>query len=532
MSRVASRFFSSQLFFWIVLAGLSLWYLLPLNQSLRFGLDLVGGTYITLETQVSKAIEAELLSLEQAIPAQLNGENVAEPISSQVKDDTLILTFADEQIAARAKRVLDGYDPEGSIQRAFHTGIKRPLRVAQKDQQLSLSLTDAATERLQQEAVERNIEVLRTRLNPLGVGEITIAAAGQKDIVVELPNVADPQQARQMIGRSASLEFKLVDQAAGSREALLYDYDGELPPNKEILPSKDRDFEGNPQEFYLVSRLAPVTGKDLRMAKPDLNPMQQVVVAFGLSPDGGKRFAELTKNNVGRRLAIVLDDVVISAPSINQKISDSGVITGNFTADSARELSLLLKSGAFVAPVTFEEERQIGPSLGAESIRQGFVACLIGLGLLFLFSLLVYKIAGLFAFIALLFNLLFILLGLSWLGATLTLPGIFGMVLTSGMAIDASVLIYERIKEELAAGSGLRQAVENGFSDAMVVILDSNITTFIVGVVLYKFGTGPIQGFAVTMMLGIISTLLTGLFFLKSIFMAAIDLVGVKKIYI
>jgi preprotein translocase subunit SecD len=221
-------------------------------------------------------------------------------------------------------------------------------------------------------------------------------------------------------------------------------------------------------------------------------------------------------------LAIVLDGEIISAPQIRSAIRSEGSISG-VGPQEAQELSLLLKSGAFVAPVTFEEERQIGPSLGAESIRQGLVSCLVGLAALFVFSVTLYKIPGILAFATLLYNLLLILMALAWFKATLTLPGIAGMVLTVGMAIDASILIYERVREELAAGVSLRKAVNNGFSDAKVVILDANITNLIVGVVLYKFGTGPIQGFAVTLIIGIIATLITGLFFLRSLLNFVID---------
>jgi len=227
-----------------------------------------------------------------------------------------------------------------------------------------------------------------------------------------------------------------------------------------------------------------------------------------------------------------LDSEVISAPRIESAIRGSGEITGNFTTDSARTLALLLKSGSFVAPVTFEEERQIGPSLGQESIRQGLTSCLIGLGLLLFFSLFYYNLSGFFAFFALVYNLILVLLGISWLKATLTLPGIAGMVLTVGMAIDASILIFERIKEELSQGVALKKAVELGFSGAMKVILDANITTFIVGIVLYRFGVGPIQGFAVTMMLGIIATLVTTLFFLRSLFKFMLNNFDIQKLRI
>ena len=258
-----------------------------------------------------------------------------------------------------------------------------------------------------------------------------------------------------------------------------------------------------------------------------------MVVEFSFSSEGGDKFYDLTSKNVGKPLAIVLDNKVVMAPKINSALRESGVIeSSTFTPQTAKQLEVLLKSGAFVAPVTFEEERQIGPSLGAESIKQGLISCLVGLGLLLVFSISFYSMCGLLAFITLLYNLLLILVAMHFLRATLTLPGIAGLVLTIGMAIDSSILIYEQIKEALANGMTIRKAVDTGFSDALVVILDANITTFIVGAVLYYFGTGPIKGFAVTMMLGIIATLITGLFFLKSTFTFILNKFNVQKLRI
>ena len=256
------------------------------------------------------------------------------------------------------------------------------------------------------------------------------------------------------------------------------------------------------------------------------------VVQFEFDKDAGLEFSKLTKNNINRSLAIILDNKVISAPNINCEIGSSGLIQGNFDEKTGNELAMLLRSGSFVAPISFEEERTIEPSLGKEAIHSGLMACLVGLGLLFFFSLFYYGLAGLFAFTALIFNLIVILFGLSKLGAALTLPGIAGMVLTVGMAIDASILIFESMREINLTGASALEVLRLGFSDALVVILDANITTLIVGVVLFHFGTGPIKGFAVTMMLGIISTLITGLFFLRSLFTAYIDSGRIKKLNI
>ena len=379
--------------------------------------------------------------------------------------------------------------------------------------------------------MQGNIEVLKSRLDRMSVSEIPIVAQGERNIVIEMPDVEDPAMAKAMIGKPAILEFKLVEKVARSQEELLDEFDGDLPDDFMIVPGKERDEFGG-QIHYLVPAFADITGALLKDARASFGGETgaQLVVSFEFMPEGGQKFYDLTSKNLGRQIAIILDGQVISAPTVNSAIGSRGVIQGRFTSKESNELASLLKSGAFVAPVTFEEERRIGPALGAESIRQGLMSCLIGLGLLFIFSLFYYKVAGLFAFVALIYNLILILFILSRFHATLTLPGIAGMVLTVGMAIDASILIYERIKEEMKSGLKFPAALKAGFSNAMVVILDANITTFIVGLVLFYFGTGPIQGYAVTLLIGIISTLITGLFFLRSLFNVALDGFGFKSV--
>jgi len=497
------RMLFSELTFWLVLCGIGLYLLYPLRNSLRFGIDLVGGTYLTLEVQVDKAVDAELVSRLQGIESKLKQARKILPKSRVVEKETIILTFDSMQAAQEASRILKS--------------SKLELQQTVENNVITLRFNELMEQRIKDDAVQRNIQVLRSRLDRLSVADIPIARQGKKNIIIELPDVSDPQAAKEMIGRAAQLEFKLVDKSGPSEDDLLYELDGELPDDKEILPGEG---DNERRQYYLVQKYTDITGKLLKDARPALSGHTGIepVVQFEFNEEGAEKFYDVTSKNYGRSLAIVLDGEVISAPLIKTAIRGSGVIEGNFTTDSARTLALLLKSGSFVAPVTFEEERQIGPSLGQESIRQGLTSCLIGLGLLLLFSLFYYNLSGFFAFFALVYNLVLVLLGIAWLKATLTLPGIAGMVLTVGMAIDASILIFERIKEELSQGVALKKAVEAGFSGAMKVILDANITTFIVGIVLYRFGVGPIQGFAVTMMLGIIATLITTLLFLRSLF--------------
>ncbi len=503
------KMFFSELTFWLVLCLISIYLIVPLRKSIRFGIDLVGGTYLTLEVQTDKAIEADLIEQMQSIDGKLRRAGLPLSSSKYIEKNNIVLVFAslnDVQMAA------------AELKRGMPNMVQ-----SVEGSKLLLTYPDKIISQIKEDAVQRNIEVLRTRMR-----DIPIVAQGEKNIVVELPDTANPQEAKARIGKAALLEFRLVEKYAPNKEDLLYEFDGELPPDKEILPSQ----EGG---YYLVDRYAEVTGRMLKDARAQYSERMGIehVVSFKLNDVGSERFYQLTSKHYGRPLAIILDGVVISAPRINEPISGGqGQISGGFTAESARELALLLQSGSFVAPVTFEEERQIGPSLGQESIYQGLLSCVVGLALLLLFSIIFYSLSGVFAFITLLYNLVLTLLGLAWLQMPLTLPGIAGMVLTVGMAIDASVLIFEHIREELARGVTIMKAVKAGFAGAMMVILDANITTFIVGVVLYQFGTGPIQGFAITMMLGIISTLITGLFFLRSLFMFTLNNFQVQKLRI
>lgn len=520
MNVTAQRGWFSWFTFWIVLAVACCYMLWPLRKTLRYGIDLVGGTYITLEVQTDKAVETELISRLHAIDTALQEAHGEQPTTKNIEKESIVLTFSSPAATQAAVSAIQSHEKD--------------LKVTSTGTTVRAVLPDALIHRIKEMAVIRNEEVLRTRLNKLSVEEIPVARQGDKNIIVELPDVSDPQLAKEMIGKSAVLEFKLVDKIGRSPEDILYELDGVLPGDMEILTGEE-SVNGSPEIYYLVSKFAEVTGKDLRSAKAELSRdtlRQQPVVNFQFSSEGGQKFYELTSKNVGKKLAIVLDGKVVSAPDIRVAIRDAGTISGGFTVESAKQLASLLSSGAFVAPVTFEEERQIGPSLGAESIKQGLVSCLVGLALLFVFSLIFYKLCGILAFITLLYNLLLILIAMSFLRATLTLPGIAGLVLTVGMAIDASILIYEQIREALSHGSTIKRAVESGFSDALVVILDANITTFIVGVVLYYFGTGPIKGFAVTMMLGIVSTLITGLFFLKSTFTFILNTFNIQKLRI
>lgn len=495
---------------------------------INFGIDLVGGTYLTLDVKVEEAIKNELISSAQNLIDNLKKHNKTVPTSVPSVDEsqsTAKLLFDNATQAAEALNFIDTANPY--------------VKISQKDNSLLFSIPSDKLKKLQEETIEGNISVLRTRLDVFGAGEITIVPQGSRNIVIELPNVSDPEKAKARIGHAALLEMKPIFDYAHTKDQLLEKIGGKEPEGTMIVEGK----KGSREEgYYLVPNYAKLTGKLLRdvyysLIQTDLfssKPRSPHTVHFEFNSEGAAKFYQLTKDNVGRQVAIVIDNVVVSAPNVDCAI-DGGTayISGDFTQESAKELVALLKSGAFSAPVEFVEERHIGPSLGQEAISQGLMSCGIGLTLLFLFSIIVYKVAGLFAFVVLLFNLLFILFGLALIpDATLTLPGIAGMILTVGMAIDSSILIYERIKEELDSGSSLRKAIDSGFSGATSVILDANITTFIVGAVLYYFGSPAIQGFALSIMIGIVSTLITGLILLKWFFNFSLDVVGIKKISI
>lgn len=512
-----TRVLFSEFTAWIVFAAIGIFLVVPPNKKLRFGMDLRGGTYLTLRVQVDKAVELELIQKMQAIDKALTSKGLA-PVEKNVEKEKIALKFSSVQAA---------HDAAAIIGEQF-SKLEHELSASS----ITVSLPTAMRDSIQKDAVARNVDVLRLRLDRIGVAEVGIAVQGDRNIVIELPDVSDPAQARAMIGTAAQLEFRLVDSVHRSKEELLYELDDVVPMDKEILMGREEK-----PVYYLVNKYADITGRDIKDASPVLTSNARgslggsaAAVSFQLSDEGGDKFYEVTSKNIGRHLAIVLDGVVVSAPRIDSAIGSQGQISGSRSMKEAKELSLLLRSGAFGAPVSFEEERQVGPLLGTESIRQGLMSCVVSLVLLFMFSVLFYGISGIAAFMALLMNLLLILLGLRWLGATLTLPGIAGMVLTIGMAIDSSILIFERMRELVKAGASVPEAVKGGFSGTLTVILDANITHFIVGVVLYTFGTGAIQGFAATLMIGIISTLLSGLFFLRSIFNFVLNNYAVRRL--
>ena len=373
---------------------------------------------------------------------------------------------------------------------------------------------------MREEAVVQARQTIERRVNELGVAEPSIAQQGANgdQILVQLPGVADVERAKSIIGSPGLLELKIVEQGPmPTKEDLLVG--GQAPAGMDVIPGNaDKTGGSGGTIYYLVRKVAAVTGKDLRNARPTLDENNQPAVSFTLNQDGARRFGQVTASSIGRQLAIILDNRVFSAPTIEGRITDQGRITGSFTQQEAQDLSLVLRSGALPASLTYLEERTIGPSLGADSIRSGVLASIVGLVLVVVFMLFYYRLSGVNAVIAMLLNLIILLGLMAYIGAVMTLPGIAGFVLTMGIGVDSNVLIFERIKEELEAQRGVRASINAGFSRVFLTLLDTHISALIAAAFLFQFGTGPIRGFAVTLSIGLVSNLFTSTFVSKSLF--------------
>ena len=482
-----------------------------LRENIKLGLDLRGGTHLILQVQVEEAVNVntdivfvqlrDRLS-EASIPYdQVTKKTVVEleitgvPQNSQVTRDLRTL-IQDEYLE---------WDLQGPT-----------VREGKADWRLRMRTTAARVLRL--ETLQQSMDTVRRRVDALGVAEPTIQEHGQGDyeILVQLPGVDDPDRVKEIIRSTALLELRLVaDGPFSSQESALAARGGILPQDTELL-REARDPQGSPPQWYIVNRIAGVTGRDLTGASASRDINGRPAVSFNLGRDGAARFGRLTGQNVGKQLAIVLDGRIQSAPTIEGQIFERGEITGRFTDLETADLALVLRSGALPASITYLEERTVGPSLGADSIKSGVEASLVGLGGVMLIMLLYYRGAGVNANIALLMNLLILMAMLSYSGAVLTLPGIGGILLTIGMAVDANVLIFERIREELrekAPGA----AVEAGFNRAFLTIIDTNLTTAAAALILISFGSGPIRGFAVTLSIGMAANLFTAIFVSRTI---------------
>jgi preprotein translocase subunit SecD len=377
---------------------------------------------------------------------------------------------------------------------------------------------------MREQTVVQALETIDRRVNALGVAEPNISRYGQSNdqIMVELPGVTEVERAKDIIGKMALLELKIVEGGpAPSQEALLQAHGGQAPADMEVVSGAAGAQGGT--EFYLVRKIAAVTGGDLRGASPTIDENNRPAVRFLLTGDGARKFGKVTGENINRLLAIILDGRVQSAPRIEGRITDEGRITGSFTSDEVNDLSLVLRSGALPASMSYLEQETIGPSLGADSVRAGVLASLMGLVFVIVFMLAYYKLSGINAIVAMVFNLVILLGFMAYFGAAMTLPGIAGFILTMGMGVDSNVLIFERIKEELAAQRGARAAVNASFSRVFLTLLDTHVASLIAAAFLFQFGTGPIRGFALTLTIGLLTNLFTSIFVSKTLFELALN---------
>ena len=379
---------------------------------------------------------------------------------------------------------------------------------------------------LREQAMVQAQETIDRRVNDLGVVEPNIARHGTQgdQLLVQLPGVTDVARAKEIIRSTALLELKIVEAGpAISREALLEPYKGQVPSDMEVVSGATGATGETATMYYLVRKVAGVTGRDLRNARPSLDENNRPAVSFSLTGEGASKFAKLTGENVGRQLAIILDNRVQSAPTIENRITDEGRIMGNFTTQEVADLSLILRSGALPASMSYLEQVVVGPTLGADSVRSGILASLAGLALVVLFMLAYYKVSGINAVVAMVMNLIILLGLMAYIGASMTLPGIAGFILTMGMGVDSNVLIFERIKEELAAQRGPRAAVNASFSRVFLTLLDTHVASLIAAAFLFQFGTGPIRGFATTLSIGLLTNLFTSIFVSKTLFEIALS---------
>jgi preprotein translocase subunit SecD len=468
------------------------------NTQLNLGLDLQGGSHLLLE------VDAEHYLKEQA-------QNLAEDIRAKLRETKLPYS----RIAVSGKRVKFSSTGEAEAVQAAITALDNNLQITTKNEgSYTVRYTERAEAEMRQKLIEQSIEIVNRRVNETGTREPIIQRQGEGRVLVQVPGLENPARLKELLGRTAKMTFHLLDNSVSMEDASR----GMMPPpGTRFLPSDDpteTDGMGKPFKYPVKGRV--MLSGDLLTGASATYEQGRPVVAFKFNTLGARKFAKITQDNVGKPFAIVLDNKVITAPRINEPIlSGSGIISGNFSVESANDLALLLRAGALPAPLKVVEERTVGPSLGADSIAAGTKACLLGVALIMVFMVLGYGLFGLLANLSLLVNLTMLLGALSLFHATLTLPGIAGIVLTMGMAVDANILIYERIREEMRHGKSALAALQQGFQGAFGTILDSNLTTLIAAVLLYYFGTGSVKGFAVALSLGILTSMFTAIYFTK-----------------
>jgi preprotein translocase subunit SecD len=485
----------------------AVWLAYPLKEKISLGLDLQGGMHLLLEVKVEKAVEASLERLADDIKRDITDEDLeVDRIKATSEDQRVNVRMVDKLDLPPVKNILEGY-PFFSLVSEDSDGLG-----------LVYQLSIDHIQQIEQNAVSQGLETIRNRVDQFGVAEPTIQIQGEKRILVQLPGVKDTERAINLIGKTARLDFKLLDEEASLQQAL----SGNIPEGSQVLYQRIENKETGEvtKEPFLLKKRTVLTGETLTGAEIRFDSdFNEPYVSLNFNSVGAMIFQQVTRENIKKRLAIVLDDNVYSAPVIQDEIAGGRAqITGQFTSAEARDLAIVLRAGALPAPVVILENRTVGPSLGKDSIEKGITSILYGGLLVVVFIAIYYKLSGIIAVTALFLNIVLLAGALAYFGAALTLPGIAGIILTVGMAIDANVLVFERIREEIRIGKTVRAAIDAGFSKAFRTIVDANITTFIAAVVLFQFGTGPIKGFAITLCIGIAASMFTAVFVSRSIF--------------
>jgi preprotein translocase subunit SecD len=483
---------------------------------IKLGLDLQGGTHLILQVQVQEAIAQETDQTVDRLTNQLRAKNIRYDEVRRIDDTHIVVRNVPSDQLSEFRDLV-----ASQLQNSWDMSP-----TAGEPSSYTLTLRQSAIAAIQEQTMQQSLETIERRINALGLTEPTIQRHGRKDneILVQLPGEGDPSRAKAVIQAGGQLELKLVEDPSPypSQTAALAAHGGVLPPGTELVPgrSDSRNPADTGEVWYVLSRTPVVTGRDLRGATENRNTNNpgQWQVNFSLSADGAHRFGPFTEQNVHRQMAIVLEHRVYSAPVINSRIDDQGFIEGNFSQESAHDLALVLRAGALPASIKYLEERTVGPSLGADSIRHGVQASMLSLLVVMIFMLVYYRMSGGNAVLALVLNLVILLAVLAAFGAVLTLPGIAGVILTIGMGVDSNVLVFERIREELRNGKSPASAVQAGFDKAFLTIIDTHVTTVVSAFFLFLFGTGPIRGFAITLTIGLIANVFTAIYVSKTIF--------------
>lgn len=460
------------------------------THKVNLGLDLQGGSHILLEVDLKAGLHDRLNFVLEGVRKALRSEKIG----------YLDLTLAGESITFKLRHPADLTRVQQAIQKT-----DRDLEITSKDGMISVQFTSSSLTERKKHIMEQSIEIVRRRIDEVGTREPLIQRQGDDRIVVQLPGIENPARVKELLGKTAKMTFRLLDKEMPEVSSPHVT----LPPGTELLPGDEKSKKNS--VYYVVRKEILLGGENLVDAAVHFDEYQRPTVSFRFDSFGASKFGEITSKNIGRLLAIVLDNKVISAARINSTIHGNGVIEGNFTLPEANDLALLMRAGALIAPLTPLEERTVGPDLGADSIQAGQHATILSILMVALFMLVAYSLFGIIANIAMVFNLILMVSVLSLIGATLTLPGIAGIALTMGMAVDANVLINERIKEELRLGRRMIQAIDAGYKRAMATIVDSNITTLIGAGGLFFFGTGPVKGFGVTLSIGILVSMFTAI---------------------